>query len=1134
MIVLATTLTSCGKTEDNRELFDIKTRTQFCKIKIVDEEDNTLFETLQYNQNNDTWFIFKGYYNVSEKASILPRDKNVKILVEPTAGYHLNKLEVIMTGGNISGNITQKLISGDSIQVKGDFEIWAICEPVENFQVELKTLTKFMDVQIWKGDNLVGNYKYNAENDEGTGFLGLGGNYNVFKNNTFFKGDTVKVFATPHEGYNIKKLEIDGKSFQSGASLILKGNSQIVAEGEFAEKCYQVTYSENMPHSDISIYVVESDFLKVGEKVTFYSKKLSYGDKIKITVYRVEGLNYCKSITINGVQHDITYSDYQTFYHTVTGDVNIVADIALETFHFEPIYLENATISYELYPTGEKIEDFASYEFKNDDVLKTTIEASEGYRLLSYNITINNPFSVSFIDYVGSNLQNDLNNYVKYVSVVPTKTDITITASEDFPKGYFGEYLIENGVVTPPARSSHYVGQKIGFSEFVSFDNELYNYYAIVNGVQTQINASWEYTLPEGPVEISFFYEPIPVSWDKLLIQNDNTKATIKLSRNGELLNRYGSEIYYRDNITCEVVANEGYYIKSIQTAKHEVCLNSMFDLIESWENQLSPFEFSFDKQYCIYLKVEAEPKVYDLSLSAQNGYVELLDENHRGVSIFAENDEKTFEGQIKHFEKYYLQITPEEDYKIKSITINGEDFDINVTKIELNISGHLNIEVVCEYSPGMLTLTNVSEHDLNIYIYHDLAGTNVQKFDNELINGLGSVSPGETIEFAKTALGFKMGRVEIGDLKYYAKTITINGVEHVLTLESNELIPIGENIELDIIELHETADVYFFPREHSASGVNVLYTVNGSPFYTEINGSYIPTTYGRLGKVGDEITITALFAPDVTGYQIDNIVINGVDYGAGPATLTLTENITNVEFYWSPIDYSAEGLAFVGLDENGDVTNINYEITSYAVSSYTGNSVKVKIPAYYNGKPVSKICDNVFENSAITNIILQATLKEIGANAFKNSQLTGELYLESVEKIGESAFYFTKITKILSGYYVTTKIEIGANAFYGCNKLADVQFNTYTELIIGANAFYACNNLTSVNFNSRDDVSINNYAFAQCDNLEHFDLTNANFMPSIGENILTVNPVLKIYVNDKKELYLNNIAWSVYSNYIV
>ena len=79
----------------------------------------------------------------------------------------------------------------------------------------------------------------------------------------------------------------------------------------------------------------------------------------------------------------------------------------------------------------------------------------------------------------------------------------------------------------------------------------------------------------------------------------------------------------------------------------------------------------------------------------------------------------------------------------------------------------------------------------------------------------------------------------------------------------------------------------------------------------------------------------------------------------------------------------------------------------SYEVTAYVGTSTVARVPAEYNGKPVTRIGDNFLkDNELVQDLTLPETLVEIGDNAFNRLRKVRMLEIpETVKVIGENAF---------------------------------------------------------------------------------------------------------------------------------
>lgn len=79
--------------------------------------------------------------------------------------------------------------------------------------------------------------------------------------------------------------------------------------------------------------------------------------------------------------------------------------------------------------------------------------------------------------------------------------------------------------------------------------------------------------------------------------------------------------------------------------------------------------------------------------------------------------------------------------------------------------------------------------------------------------------------------------------------------------------------------------------------------------------------------------------------------------------------------------------LAATAIAESDEFTFVlNADGDGYVVAGYSGNSASVKVPDWYNQKPVTEIGKGAFkDNTTITTVSLPSTITRIGEAAFKN-----------------------------------------------------------------------------------------------------------------------------------------------------
>ncbi len=152
-----------------------------------------------------------------------------------------------------------------------------------------------------------------------------------------------------------------------------------------------------------------------------------------------------------------------------------------------------------------------------------------------------------------------------------------------------------------------------------------------------------------------------------------------------------------------------------------------------------------------------------------------------------------------------------------------------------------------------------------------------------------------------------------------------------------------------------------------------------------------------------------------------------------------------------------------------------------YYIKSYTGTSEKVKIPALFQTKPVTKINDNAFlYNTLISYVEIPATVKNIGSNAFYGcKELKEVVMLGDVESIGAHAFYGCTMLMSVDMSKVSSLKEISRNGFSGCYNLKTITIPNGVEKIEDR-AFFDCISLTSVVIPA-SVTSISDLAFKNC-----------------------------------------------------
>ena len=271
------------------------------------------------------------------------------------------------------------------------------------------------------------------------------------------------------------------------------------------------------------------------------------------------------------------------------------------------------------------------------------------------------------------------------------------------------------------------------------------------------------------------------------------------------------------------------------------------------------------------------------------------------------------------------------------------------------------------------------------------------------------------------------------------------------------------------------------------AKSYTITYYLDGGKLPTEYVASYtiekvveLPIPTKSLYNFGGWYTTTSL-----TGNKVQSIELGS--YG-------------NKEFYANWLN-ATEGVEYI-LSGN-----------AYHVSNYTGSATEITLPDTLEGKPVTKILANAFQNNTtLTSILLPKGLTSIGNYAFDSCMALEEIIIpNTVTSIGSYAFNNCVSLKTVNMSNQVTQYP--SYLFYGCVKLTtlnveqDCVFKT-----IGSYAFGGCSQLTSI-FIPSSVTSIAEYAFSNS-SIRNVYIDNLESWCKISFNYNSSNPARYLYLN--------------------
>lgn len=283
---------------------------------------------------------------------------------------------------------------------------------------------------------------------------------------------------------------------------------------------------------------------------------------------------------------------------------------------------------------------------------------------------------------------------------------------------------------------------------------------------------------------------------------------------------------------------------------------------------------------------------------------------------------------------------------------------------------------------------------------------------------------------------------------------------------------------------------------------------------------------FGKLKKVGGFILAAWM------GISVLAFVISGVSSLFGEKDL---EKMTDDEI-WEYMeeameDYDAE-LSATAAPASDFSYERGYVGDTIRITKYNGTAEVVEVPAVINGKNVTCIDGNAFENNMyLKKVIMPDTICIIHGGAFANCTLLEEVVFSKNTSVIMGAVFYncTSLKQISLKSDKSSLYGINGNAFEGCTALEKVTIESdiFTNVNIGDSAFAGCSSLVEVSINGKrlEKVNLGNGTFNGASSL-----TKVSFADKIG----TIGNAVFANCTSLTDIYLANaeiIAESAFEN---
>ena len=517
-----------------------------------------------------------------------------------------------------------------------------------------------------------------------------------------------------------------------------------------------------------------------------------------------------------------------------------------------------------------------------------------------------------------SNLKNCFKEIKEYNSIDNVYT-LTIKTDGNGSVSYSGYNIFKYQALS--------FSVKKGESAMVAFNpNNGYRIKSIkVNGIEVTSSVSNnQYTISNFNTNITLEAEFEEITYLLSIKTTDNGSATY----NGTVIRNLTKTFIVKDgsSATISLSPDDGYKIKSVKVNGSDVT-SSVID------NQYTISSITTDTS----VEVEFEIMTYTLSIKAiGNGSV-----SYDGTTI--KDNTSTF--TINHGTSATISLSPDDNYRIKSVKVNGTDVTSSIKDNQYTISS-ITADTSVEVEFAIITYTLSIKAIGNGSVSYD--GTTIKDNTSTFTINHGTSA---TISLSP-------------DDNYRIKSVKVNGTDVTSSIKDNQYT-------ISSITADTSVEVEFAIITYTLS---IKATGNGSASY---DGTTIKDKASTF-TVNHGTSATITFTPD-DGYKIKSVKVNGVDMTSSVKDNSYTINSitadTSVEVEFAIITYTLSIKATGNGSASYDGTTIKDKASTFTVNHGASATITFSLEDGYRIKFVkvnevdvsSSVVDNQYTISNIT-----------------------------------------------------------------------------------------------------------------------------------------------------------------------